>query len=77
MYPQAPCNAKGHPDSGTKSTWHEKINVRYDDTIINNTLPNGWVPNVVVVDGIFMLNSKPLRCTSTVLIMQASCFQGL
>ena len=31
-----------------------------------NTLPHGWNPQAVIIDGMFLINCKPLRHTSTV-----------
>ena len=34
--------------------------------ILINTLPQGWNPQAVIIDGMFLINCKPLRHTSTV-----------
>jgi hypothetical protein len=66
VFPRALCDSNGQLHSGIKCTWHEKLNVRYNYNVIHTTLPEGWVPEVVIIDGMFTLNIKPMRCSNTI-----------
>lgn len=69
VFPRAISDENGYPHKGTKSSWTDKLSNRYnspDLPVITNTLPQGWNPQAVIVDGMFLINCKPLRHTSTV-----------
>ena len=69
IYPRALCDVTGNPQRGTKSNWTDKLGKRYSHAnppVISNTLPSGWVPEAVIIDGMFLLQCAPLRQTSTI-----------
>ena len=66
VYPRALCDSKGQMHSGTKSTWHDKLDARYQHNLLHVAMPQGWIPDVVIVDGMFTLNSNPMRCSSII-----------
>ena len=69
VYPRALSDSDGNPHGGVKSTWTEKLRGRYKDTnIFSESVPDGWSPNVVVLDGMFLIkfNTNPLRQTNNV-----------
>ena len=64
-YPRAIADVNGLPHKGSKATWTDKISKRYQSVVLN-TLPPGWKPDVVVIDGMFLINCNPLRSTSNI-----------
>lgn len=69
IYPRAIADDDGCIRKGVKAVWKDKNSKRYSDThmgVILNTLPLGWVPDMVVMDGMFLINCKPLRNTTTI-----------
>ena len=62
VYPRALSDCSGKPHTGNKSAWTDKLRMRYNEEVVVTTvLPNGWVPQVVVIDSMFTLHTKPLR----------------
>ncbi|CAG2194307.1 unnamed protein product [Mytilus edulis] len=47
-----------HQDTKANATKH--LNTRYDN-LITETLPNGFIPEVVILEGMFIINSAPIR----------------
>ena len=59
----------GSPQRGAKANWTDKLGKRYslaNPPVIFNTLPSGWVPEAVIIDGMFLIQCAPLRQTSTI-----------
>ncbi|CAC5416758.1 AS3MT [Mytilus coruscus] len=59
--PRAICTADGkmnHQDTKANATKH--LNTRYESLIIE-TLPNGFNPEVVILEGMLIINSAPIR----------------
>ena len=47
----------------------DKLRGRYSSTdpvVFENSLPTGWVPDIVVIDAMFLVNTKPLRSTGCI-----------
>ena len=55
VLPRALVDEGGNPHKGNKSTWTDKLQNRYH------------VPEVVIIDAMFMINMKPLRRTVTII----------
>ena len=69
IHPRAICDETGGPQKGVKSKWAENLRTRYqsaDSPVILDCLPSGWVPEAVVIDGMFLIQCAPLRHTSTI-----------
>ena len=64
--PRALCDEDGNPHKGNKSTWTDKLASRYqqaDPPVFTTTLP---IPaQVVIIDAMFAINTRPLRQTKT------------
>ena len=66
LYPRA---LSGIPHKSLKSQWTEKLEVRYKTSlplVFSNTIINEWVPQTVIIDAMFIINTKLLRNTNTV-----------
>ena len=69
VYPRALCDETGNPQRGVKANWTDKLGKRYSSThpqVFHNNLPIGWVPEAVIIDGMFLIQCAPLRQTSTI-----------
>ena len=67
VLPRALANEDGYPHKGTKSHWTDKLQQRYQLTeprVFMNQVP--WVPQTVIIDAMFMINTRPLRRTTTI-----------
>jgi len=67
ILPRALPNEDGCPHKFNKSSWTEKLQQRYElaeAKVITNSLP--WVPQAIIIDAMFLTNTKPLRRTSTI-----------
>ena len=62
--PRAICNPHGIPNKGQKSYATKWLENRYKGLVINN-LPVGWIPESVVLEGMFMINVSPLASHHT------------
>ena len=62
--PQAISDPSGNLHKGQKSYTTKWLENRYKDLICNQ-LPVGWVPDVVVLEGMFMINTSPLTTDTT------------
>ena len=62
--PRAISDPYGNLHKGQKSYTTKWLENRYEDLICNQ-LPGGWVPDVVVLEGMFMINTSPLITHST------------
>ena len=63
------CDEIGNPQKGTKAHWTDKLGKRYslfNPPVLLSTLPSGWVPEAVIIDGMFLIQCAPLRQTSTI-----------
>ena len=64
--PRALSDEAGHPHRGNKSTWTDKLLNRYqmaDPPVFLSCLPSTL--SVVIIDAMFMLNTKPLHQTKS------------
>ena len=64
--PRALCDEDGNPHKGNKSTWTQKLSIRYqkaDPPVFTATLP--VTPQAVIIDAMFTINTKPLRLSKT------------
>ena len=50
----------GTPHKGNKSKWSEKLKAHYNNTSAFMSVLE-WVPEVVIIDSMFMININPLR----------------
>ena len=58
VYPRALCDETGNPQRGVKANWTDKLGKRYSSThpqVFHNNLPIGWVPEAVIIDGMFLI----------------------
>ena len=62
--PRAISDPNGNLHKGQKSYTTKWLEKRYKD-LISNQLPGGWVPDVVVLEGMVMINTSPLTTHST------------
>jgi hypothetical protein len=62
LLPRAISDADGNPHKGAKSKWMDKLQLRYN---LPNTTPftsaPPWIPEVVIIDAMFAINTNPLR----------------
>ncbi len=66
VIPRALANEDGVPHKAPKSRWTDKLQDRYKQTVFSNDLLNTRVrPQCVVIDAMFVINTKPLRSTKT------------
>ena len=67
VLPRALADEDGYPHKASKSHWTDKLQQCYQFTepmVFMNHLP--WVPQTVIIDAMFMINTKPLRRTMTI-----------
>ena len=62
--PRAICNPSGIPNKGQKSYATKWLENRYKDLVANH-LPVRWIPESVILEGMFMINVSPLRSHHT------------
>ena len=43
-----------------------KLTSRYLSSIVTNSLPNNWSPETVIIDAMFLINTRPLRRNTTI-----------
>ncbi len=61
-YPRALCTIEG-PVKGQKSIATNFYRARYkDQDFITHTFPNNWTAYSVILEGMFLINTKPLNC---------------
>jgi len=67
LYPRALADEDGYPHKGSKSNWTDKLTNRYKSTqppaFTNYSL---WMPEVVIIDAMFLIHIRPLRRTKTI-----------
>ena len=59
----------GYPHKASKSNWTDKLRSRYQSKQcppVTQSLPSAWVPQVTIIDAMFLINTKPLRKTKTI-----------
>ena len=67
IYPRAISDASGMPHRGSKSVWTSKLEERYSQpAVVTNGLPVGWNAQAVIIDGMFLVNTTPLRRNRTI-----------
>ena len=59
--PRAISDSHGNPHKGQKSYTTKWLSKRYKDSI-TNALPLNWTPDIVILEGMFLINTTPL-CT--------------
>ena len=67
MLPRALCDENGMPNKSSKSHWTDKLQKPYqlsETRIVTYSLQ--CLPQAVIIDAMFMLNTKPLRRTNTI-----------
>ncbi len=68
LLPRALADQDGNPHKSSKSTWTDKLERRYQSaqpSVITSHLPQGWSPQITILDAMFLINTKPLRRTKT------------
>ena len=65
IYPRALSDCDGNPHTGSKSIWTTKYASRYnnDSCVLAENLPVNWIPDAVLIDGMFLINTNPLHQT--------------
>ena len=68
---RAICDEKGAPRKGSKAIWTDKKEKRYSNETgkcnpVVHCLPNRWIPEVVIMDAMFLIQCNPLRQTMTI-----------
>ena len=69
LYPRAIADEDGCPLKGSKSIWKDKLKKRYSGPnmeVVMDRLPNQWTADAIIIDGMFLINCKPLRSTKTI-----------
>ena len=60
--PRAICTPDGVPHKGQKSYTTTYLEKRYSNIV--NKFPGGWVPDSVILEGMFLINTTPLASHS-------------
>ena len=60
-YPRTLADCSGAPHKGNKSIWTDKLQARYTPLVVTTQLPCEWIPEVVIIDAMFMINTSPLK----------------
>lgn len=69
IFPRALADEYGNPHKASKSTWKEKIRSRYKfapSPVLLSAIPPGWIPQTVIIDAMFLINTTPLRRNKTI-----------
>ena len=70
MLPRALADQTGIPHKSRKSTWTDKLESQYKTalpSIVTNHLPEGWTPQAAIAHAMFLINTRPLRRTNTLM----------
>ena len=59
--PRAIADPDGIPHKGTKSSTTAFYLQRYGEEVILSSFPQDWLPDTVILEGMFMINTPPLR----------------
>lgn len=81
-FPRAICDEHGAPQKGSKAVWTDKIEKRYTNqscqsVSVTHFLPEGCVPEVIIMDAMFLIQCNPLCQTMTIkdsAILLLNCF---
>lgn len=64
--PRSLCDNDDMPTSGQKSIITDYYKGRYKDiNLISNSFPPDWVPDSVILEGMFLINTRPLSSDKT------------
>ena len=66
--PLALCDHEGQQNKGQKSYTTKSLETRYKDTtpsLFTSDIPHGWQPKCVLLEGMFLINTKPLGTHKT------------
>ena len=69
IYPRALSDQNGIPHKSAKSHWNEKLKTRYatyKQEVFSSSIPSELTPQAVVIDAMFLINTKPLHNTKTI-----------
>ena len=64
-YPRALCTTDGLPVKGQKCIATNFYTARYSaaaQDLVLHSFPPNWIPDVAILEGMFLLNTKPLHC---------------
>ena len=65
--PRAIADSNGIPQKGQKSTSTSFFQTRYGEEVILYKFPQGWLPHSVILEGMFLINTTPLKIHSCML----------
>ena len=61
-FPRALCDVNGLPIKGQKSVATKIYQARYKESdLITHNIPDYWIPETVILEGMFIINTKPLH----------------
>ena len=64
--PRAICDVESAPIRGQKSTVTKFYETRYKNiNLITHCFESSWITEVVIMEGMFTINTKPLNCHKT------------
>ena len=66
-FPHAICDVNGIPNKGQKSLTTKFYEARYNQqcNIILNAFTGNWIPQTVILESMFLINTKPLQSHTT------------
>ena len=64
---RALAKADGMPHKGNKSVITTVLENRYKGQVVFNTFPLGWIPDIVILEGMFIIHTTPLPSHSNML----------
>ena len=65
--PRAIADANGIPQKGQKSTTTTFFQNKYREEVILSKFPPGWIPHCAILEGMFLINTTPLKIHSSML----------
>ena len=71
VFPRALSDENGVPHKSAKSHCTDKLKSRYASSnplVFSNSISNEFSPQAVVIDAMFLINTKPLQNTKTISI---------